>query len=44
MDTLTNEEFLKILKNACKTENMDEYLNKTLSKYYPYCLVFKEEE
>ena len=40
--TLTNEEFLKILKDACESEDMDKYLNDTLSNYFPYNLTFKK--
>ena len=40
--TLTNEEFLKILKKACESEDMDKYLNDTLSNYFPYNLTFKK--
>ena len=40
--TLNNKEFLKILKEACKTGKVDDdYLNNCLSNYYPYDLVFK---
>ena len=38
--TLTNEEFLKILKEACESEDMDKYLNNVLCNYFPYSLVF----
>ena len=40
--TLTNKEFLRILKNSCKDGKLDDdYLNDCLSNYYPYDLVFK---
>lgn len=38
--TLSNEEFLKILKDACESEDMDKELNKVLQKYFPYSLTF----
>ena len=38
--TLSNEEFLDILKKACESEDMDKYLNETLSGYFPYNLTF----
>lgn len=43
--TLTNKEFLKVLKEACKGGKVDDdYLNNYLSYYFPYNLVFKRRE
>ena len=43
--TLNNKEFLRILKSACKDGKLDDdYLNNTLSCYYPYDLVFKRRD
>ena len=41
---LTNKGFLKLLSDACKSEDMDKYLNERLSTYFPYDLVFGKEE
>lgn len=38
--TLTNKEFMKILKEACKSEDMDKELNEVLKNYFPYSLTF----
>ena len=40
MQTMTNKEFLKLLKDACKSEDMDKYLNERLGTCFPYYLVF----
>lgn len=44
MATLSNKEFLKILSNACKSKDMDSYLNDVLKNYQPYDLVFGRGE
>lgn len=44
MPTLTNKEFMKVLSNACESEDLDAYLNKVLSNYSPYNLAFKFKE
>ena len=40
--TLTNEDFMEILNKACKSDNLDAYLNKCLSTYSPYNMTFKK--
>lgn len=41
---LNNKEFLKLLSDACKSEDMDKYLNEKLANCFPYDLVFGKEE
>ena len=43
MKSLTNEEFMKILSEACKSEDMDAHLDKVLKNYFPYDLVFGKD-
>lgn len=44
MKTLTNAEFMEILKKCCSDGHIDdEKFNFVLSNYFPYNLVFKED-
>lgn len=43
--TLNNQQFMKILKQACKDGKVDEdFLNDFLSNFHPYDLVYKRRD
>ena len=44
MKTLSNEQFLEIMQQCCKDGKIDdELMNRILSNFFPYDIVFKED-
>lgn len=45
MATLSNKEFLQVLKSCCKDGKIDdEKMNQILGAYFPYNLTFKGDK